>query len=102
MQTMTQLDFLDRLERRDPATVLAFPAHRMVGAIQSGADKIMAAKSWRRELDRHTDIWRFRLYVLGVSAPEIERSAARYRQELFCELLRRRHGINPRQKGGAA
>lgn len=99
---MTQLDFFDQLDRRQQAIILAFPAHRMTGAIQCAADKILAAKSWRRELDRHVDIWRFRLWVLGLSDAAIERSAARYRQEIHCELLRRRRGIDRRQKGGAA
>jgi len=77
----------------------------MLGAVRHAATMIAAMPAGRRqtkELERQTGLWHVRLLVAGVPAAEIEPAVMRWRQEIICELLRRRRSGGRIGEGDAA
>ncbi len=93
---------LDLRPPRPSAEIRVFPCHRMVGAIRATVDDALASKAPQSVLRKELFLWRHRLVRLRVPAGDIERSVARFRQELICEMLRRQRGIASLRRGGAA
>ncbi|MEJ6783761.1 hypothetical protein [Aminobacter sp. Piv2-1] len=93
---------LDLQPPRPPVEIRIFPCHRMTGAIREAVDDALASKTPQAVLRKEVMLWRLRLTRLQVPVAERERSVARFKTELFCELLRRQHRVAGSRRDGAA
>lgn len=89
---------LDLRPPQPSADILVFPVQRMRGAIRETIDDALASPRPRSVIAKEVSLWRRRLRSLDIAPVVAERSIARFRTELQCEMLRR---TRPTRKGAA-